>query len=125
MRLLLDAHTLLWWLANDPTLTPSARALIADPANEVFVSAATLWEIAIKRELGKLVAPAGVASVLAVEGFDEIAVTGADGEAAARLRAHHRDPFDRMLVAQAARLGLTIVTRDTAFASYGAPTTVA
>ena len=125
MRLLLDAHALLWWLANDPTLAPSARVLIADQANEVFVSAATVWEIAIKRELGKLVAPAGVASVLAVEGFDEIAVTGADGEAAAGLPEHHRDPFDRMIVAQAARLGLTIVTRDTAFASYGVPTTAA
>lgn len=120
MRLLLDAHTLLWWLANDATLSAVARSLIADPANEVLVSSATIWEIAIKRELGKVAAPAGVSSILASEGFTELLVTGTDGEAAAALPAHHRDPFDRMLIAQAQRNGLTIITRDRAFAAYGA-----
>jgi PIN domain nuclease of toxin-antitoxin system len=122
MRLLLDAHALLWWLADDPTLVPVARAAIADPENDVFVSAATVWEIALKRALGKLEAPPDLVGVLDQLGFQEAPVTGADGQAAAGLDPHHRDPFDRMLVAQAIRLDASIVTRDPAFARYGAAT---
>lgn len=125
MRLLLDAHTLLWWLGNDATLSVAARVAIASPANDVLVSAATVWEIAIKRALGKLSAPPGIAAVLAAEGFSELPVDGVDGEAAASLPAHHRDPFDRMIVAQAQRHGLTIVTRDPRFVPYGPPTLLA
>ena len=125
MRLLLDAHALLWWLADDPELEASARSLIQDARNDVFVSAATVWEIAIKRELGKVEAPLGLREVLEGEGFVELAVIGADAEAAAQLPPHHRDPFDRMLIAQARRNGLTVVTRDAAIASYGVPTTPA
>ena len=122
MRLLLDAHTLLWWLGNDATLSDAARVAIAAPGNDVVVSAATVWEIAIKRALGKLNAPSGIATVLAAEGFSELPVEGVDGEAAAALPAYHRDPLDRMLVAQAQRHGLTIVTRDPGFVAYGVPT---
>jgi PIN domain nuclease of toxin-antitoxin system len=122
MRLLLDAHALLWWLADDPTLVPDARTAIADPTNDVFVSAATVWEIALKRALGKLDAPPDLVAVLDELGFQEAPVTGADGQHAAGLDPHHRDPFDRMLVAQAVRLDASIVTRDSAFARYGAPT---
>ena len=125
MRLLLDAHTLLWWLGNDATLSGVARIAIAAPENDVLVSAATVWEIAIKRALGKLNAPPGIAAVLAAGGFSELPVAGVDGEAAAALPAHHRDPFDRILVAQAQRHGLTIVTRDPGFVAYGAPTLLA
>jgi PIN domain nuclease of toxin-antitoxin system len=122
MRLLLDAHTLLWWLADDPTLGGHVRRLIADPANEVIVSAATVWEVAIKRALGKLDAPADLVSALDAAGFIEAPVTAADAERAGGLEAHHRDPFDRMLVVQAARLGAVVVTRDQVFARYGTET---
>jgi PIN domain nuclease of toxin-antitoxin system len=117
--LLLDAHAVLWWLADDPTLHPTARSAIADPANDVLVSAASIWEIAIKRALGKLVAPTGLAAAFDASGFDVLPITGDDAEHAGTLPAHHRDPFDRMLVAQAARVGALIVSRDGVFAAYG------
>jgi len=120
MRLLLDAHALLWWLADDPSLGAAARALISDPGNEVFVSAATVWEISVKRSLGKLVAPDDLVDTLAAEGFAEAPILATDGDRAGRLDPHHRDPFDRMLVAQALRLDAAVVTRDSAFSAYGA-----
>ncbi len=122
MRLLLDAHVLLWWLADDPSLGEAARTLIADPENEILVSAATVWEIAIKRALGKLEAPADLVAALGESGFAEAPVTAADGERAGSLDPHHRDPFDRMLVAQAARLDATVVSRDPVFERYGTRT---
>lgn len=120
MRLLLDAHALLWWLADDPQLGPEARRLIADPDNEVLVSAATAWEISIKRSLGKLEAPSDIAATLADEGMREVAVLAVDGDRAGGLDPLHRDPFARMLVVQAARLDAHVVTHDPAFGAYGA-----
>ncbi len=125
MRLLLDAHALLWWLADDATLAPNARSLIADPENDVLVSAATIWEIALKQALGKLDAPDDLVDVLGLIGFEEVPVIGTDGVAAAGLEPHHRDPFDRVLVAQAMRLDASIVTRDRVFARYPATTILA
>lgn len=119
MILLLDAHALLWWFDNAATLDPMARASIGDPANDVLVSAATVWEIEIKRASGRLRAPAGLVDAIASAGFTGLAVGGRDAEAAARLPVHHRDPFDRMLIAQAARLDAVLVTRDVAFRPYG------
>jgi PIN domain nuclease of toxin-antitoxin system len=116
---LLDAHALLWWLGDDPELSRSAARVIADPANDVLVSAASIWEIEIKRALGKLVAPDGINDATHAAGFDVLPITGADAEHAGRLPRHHRDPVDRMLVAQAARIDAVIVSRDAAFASYG------
>ena len=121
MILLLDAHTVLWWLADDPTLDRSAFGAIADPVNDVRISAATVWEIAIKRALGKLEAPNGLVDAAEQAGIDIVPVTGADAEAAGALPAHHRDPFDRMLVAQASRIGAVVVSRDRAFGDYGVP----
>lgn len=118
MILLLDAHALLWWLADDPTLAEGARRAIADPANDVLVSAVTVWEVEIKRGLGKLTAPAGLVAAIETAGIDSLPITAADAERAGRLAPHHRDPFDRMLVAQASRLDAVIVTRDDAFAAY-------
>jgi len=115
MRLLLDAHALLWWLADDPSLDRNTRDLIADPTNEVIVSAATVWEIAIKRAIGKLSAPDGLSAVLERSGFIEAPVTAADAERAGAVEAIHRGPFDRMLVAQAVRLRAVVVTRDPVF----------
>jgi PIN domain nuclease of toxin-antitoxin system len=118
MILLLDAHAVLWWLADDAALDAQARAAVADPGNDVLVSAATVWEIAIKRALGKLDAPPGLATIVEHSGIDILPITGADAELAGGLPPHHRDPFDRMLVAQASRLSALLVTRDDAFAAY-------
>ena len=122
MIILLDAHAVLWWLADDPTLSEPARRSIADPTNDVLVSAGTIWEIEIKRALGKVRAPDGLVGVLEAAGFDVLPITGADAERAASLPPHHRDPFDRMLVAQSERVGAIVVTRDQAFAAYGLDT---
>lgn len=119
MILLLDAHALLWWLADDPTLDRPAFGAIQDPLNDVLVSAATIWEIAIKRALGKLEAPDGIVEAADRAGIDIVPITGADAETAGALPAHHRDPFDRMLIAQAARIGAVLVSRDRAFDAYG------
>ena len=119
MILLLDAHAVLWWLADDAALDPVARSAIADPTNDVLVSAASIWEIEIKRALGKLDAPSGLVTAVEAAGFDVLPITGHDAEKAGSLPAHHRDPFDRMLVAQADRVGAIVVSRDTAFMVYG------
>lgn len=119
MTVLLDTHALLWWLSDDRRLTKAARALIADPENTVLVSAVSAWEIAIKRALGKLSAPDNLADQMLSGGLSELPITIADGMLAGALPRHHDDPFDRMLVAQARRNGLTVMTRDPTFASYG------
>jgi PIN domain nuclease of toxin-antitoxin system len=116
--MLLDAHALLWWLADDPGLTQGARLTIADPGNDVLVSAATVWEIEIKRALGKLEAPRSLVAALGPAGLGTLPITLADAETAGSLPAHHRDPFDRMLVAQAMRLGAIVISRDASFARY-------
>jgi PIN domain nuclease of toxin-antitoxin system len=116
--LLLDAHALLWWLDDSRTLSSDARAAIADPQNDVLVSAASVWEIEIKRAIGKLEAPIGLVDVLEPAGLGSLPITLHDAEAAAQLPPHHRDPFDRMLVAQAKRLDAVIVSRDPVFADY-------
>jgi PIN domain nuclease of toxin-antitoxin system len=118
MILLLDAHALLWWLTDDPTLDAGARRAIADPANDVLVSAGTIWEIEIKRALGKLSAPDRLVDAVADSGFDALPITAVDAERAGQLPAHHRDPFDRMLVAQSSRLDALIVSRDPSFDAY-------
>jgi len=118
-RLLVDTHVLLWWLADDPALTDTARASIADPANEPLVSAASVWEIAIKRALGKLSAPDDLPDVIASEGFAWLPVEARHAWEVRALPFHHRDPFDRLLVAQARADSLPVVTGDPWFAAYG------
>lgn len=119
MRLLLDTHVLLWWLAADTTLSSAARDAIADEANIVAVSAATAWEIAIKRSLGKLEAPDDLEDQMRDNEFEALAISLADALTAGSLPQHHDDPFDRMLVAQARRGGFALVTRDSHFGAYG------
>lgn len=121
-RLLLDTHTLLWWLADDPQLGPGARALIQDERNEVYVSAASAWEISIKKALGKLVAPDDLDGIVEKEGFEKLSISFFHGEKAGELPPLHRDPFDRMLIAQAQAEGLDIITGDRAIAAYGIKT---
>jgi PIN domain nuclease of toxin-antitoxin system len=118
MILLLDAHALVWWLAGAATLAPDARAAIGDPTNDVMVSAATVWELAIKRKKGKIAIESDLTTVVEAAGFDSLPVTSVDAERASALPAHHGDPFDRMLIAQAQRLRASVVTRDQAFVAY-------
>ena len=120
MRLLLDTHALLWWLA-DEELVVAARAVIADPANSVAVSAASGWEISIKKALGKLVAPDDLEQQMLTNGFDAFRSASRMRLAAGQLPRHHEDPFDRMLIAQAKVEQMTIVTRDRRFGDYGVP----
>lgn len=118
MNLLLDTHTLLWALADDPTLTGDAREAIVDGRNDVLVSAVSAWEITIKRALGKLRAPDDLPDQLARARFAPLDVTIEHALAVGELPDHHADPFDRMLVAQARTERLTLVTRDAHIARY-------
>jgi PIN domain nuclease of toxin-antitoxin system len=119
VKLLLDGHALLWWLANDRKLSADARRAIADPENAVLVSAATIWELEIKRSLGRLdLGDVDLVAELVEDDFGELPVRGAHAAAAARLPPHHPDPFDRMLIAQAFTEGMVCVTSDPAFAAY-------
>lgn len=122
-RLLLDTHALLWWLTGDRQLSPAARAAIADPAAAVLVSAASAWEIATKIRLGKLSDPRGVldslAAHLGAQGFADLPITVEHARRAGRLPGPHRDPFDRMLIAQAQTEGLALVSNERPFDAYG------
>jgi PIN domain nuclease of toxin-antitoxin system len=120
--LLLDTHAFLWWSADDPALGPTARAAIADGSNIVFVSAATAWEIATKRESGKLEAPGNIVDWIRQGGFTELAIELEHAVLSAELPKHHRDPFDRLLVAQAAIEELTLVTADAEIVKYSVET---
>jgi len=120
--LLLDTHAFLWWNNDDAALGPIARAAIADGENIVFVSAATAWEIATKRAAGKLDAPGDIAEWVRQDGFAEIAVEIDHAVLSAELPDHHRDPFDRLLVAQASIEELTLVTMDPEIMKYDVET---
>ena len=122
MRLLLDTHALLWWFTDDPRLSTRARALIADTSNEVFVSAASTWEIATKHRLGKLDSAADVVlrfeELLQADGFTPLGISNRHSLRAGAFQVPHRDPFDRMLAAQAELEALPLVTLDPAFALF-------
>ena len=102
MKLLLDTHALLWWLSDDRRLGPRARALIADPSNDVLISVVSLWEIVVKRRIGKLEADIGqIEQALGRDEFARLSITPGHLAALALLPDHHRDPFDHLLIAQA------------------------
>jgi PIN domain nuclease of toxin-antitoxin system len=122
MNLLIDTHVLLWWLSNDSTLSREARECLRDNRNTVFVSAASVWEISIKKSIGKLDAPDDLESAMRVGRFRELAISTAHALAAGTLPMHHSDPFDRMLVAQAMLESLTFLTRDDRIEAYSIPT---
>lgn len=117
MRLLLDTHVLIWWDEGAKISAKAGQAI--REAEQVYVSAASAWEIAIKASLGRLSTARRVADAAAESGFEELPVRLAHAEAVLALPWHHRDPFDRMLVAQALAEGLTVVTRDPMFRRYG------
>ena len=129
MRLLLDTHAFLWWLADDPRLSAEAKEAISEARSIVHVSTATIWEISIKANIGKAnigkanvgridLGGADLALEISANGFVELPITARHAMAAGGLPRHHDDPFDRMLIAQAQAEGLAVVTHDTAFRSY-------
>ena len=122
MRLLLDTHALLWWLAGDQALSDAAREAIADADNEVFVSSASAWEIATKYRWaglpGAAVIAADIAGAVASQGFTELPINIRDGQTAGGLPPIHKDPFDRMLIAQAVTADLVIVSNEALFNAY-------
>jgi len=119
LKILLDTHILLWWLDANPLLPREAIALIRDPENTIFVSAVSLWEIWLKQSLGKLRVPADFVDRLATEAFENLPLTGAQTARIGQMEWIHRDPFDRMLVAQAQTENLVFLTADEALAAYG------
>ncbi|NBC49766.1 MAG: PIN domain-containing protein [Gammaproteobacteria bacterium] len=122
MRLLLDTHALLWWLDGDTKLSPTARAAIGNEAHPVWVSAATAWEIATKVRIGKLPEAVEVAArlpdILSEQVFTPLAISVEHARQAGLLEYAHRDPFDRMLIAQAQIEGMTLVSNETLFDSF-------
>jgi PIN domain nuclease of toxin-antitoxin system len=119
VKLLLDTHAALWFLSADERLGEQARQHLLDDSNPVLISAAVAWEIAIKRSLGKLVVPENALRALLEAGARPLPVSIEHAEEVERLPLHHRDPFDRMLVAQARTEGAALVTRDSALQAYG------
>ena len=111
-RLLLDTHVLVWCLSDAARLTETARTAIANPHNDVFVSAITAWEVAVKRAKGAMTAPDHLSALVEERGFTHLPLTFHHAEQAGRLPMYHRDPFDRFLIAQAQAEGLILVTRD-------------
>ncbi|HJY80191.1 MAG TPA: type II toxin-antitoxin system VapC family toxin [Candidatus Binatia bacterium] len=118
-RLLLDTHAFLWWLSNNPKLGKKAREAIADETSLVHVSAATIWEIAIKAQLGKIDPGTDrIDQEIPANDFVELPISAQHALRAGNLLPHHNDPFDRMLIAQAQIEDLIVVTHDTVFRSY-------
>jgi PIN domain nuclease of toxin-antitoxin system len=123
MQLLLDTHSFLWWLAGDDALSATARTAIADEGNGIFISAASAWEIATKHRIGKLPGVAAIVADLeraaADQGFIGLPISLRHGQVAGALPGPHRDPFDRMLIAQAMVENLVLVSNEQPFDTYG------
>jgi len=118
LRLLVDTHVFLWWRGDDPRLGEVERQAIRYGQNDVFLSAASIWEIAVKHSLGRLEIPEPASAAAVRLGFEPLPISFAHAEATTLLPPLHRDPFDRMLVAQARTEGLTLVTRDPVIRAY-------
>lgn len=118
MKFLLDTHALIWWLANDATLSQAARTVIANPDNLIFVSAASAWEIAIKKQIGKLNIPDDLETQIEQNDFQPLPIIISHAAYIEKLPLHHKDPFDRIIIAQAICEKMKIVTRDKQFDAY-------
>jgi PIN domain nuclease of toxin-antitoxin system len=119
LKLLLDTHAALWFLSGDERLGDNARRHLADARSRVLLSAAVVWEVAVKSSVGRLVVPEEYVSLLLGAGVQPLAISVDHAAAVAGLPWHHRDPFDRMLVAQATTEGAALVSRDDAMRPYG------
>ncbi|PZX17020.1 PIN domain nuclease of toxin-antitoxin system [Palleronia aestuarii] len=118
MRLLLDTHILLWAALDDARLPAGIREVLTAPGTELHVSAASVWEVAIKRSIGKLSVPDDLFDTVRAEGVVPLAITWAHARAAGRLPRHHADPFDRMLIAQSRLEGLRLASADAQISLY-------
>lgn len=113
MKVLLDTHALLWWITDDPALGAAARAIVADPANDILVSVASLWEIVVKLRIGKLKADIGmIINSIDADGFRQIGITPVHLSILSGLALHHRDPFDHLLIAQSIAEDAVLLTND-------------
>jgi PIN domain nuclease of toxin-antitoxin system len=121
VKLLLDTHTALWWLSDDERLGRTSAQLITDGSNQVLLSAAVVWEVAIKRSLGKLDAPGDFAATLMGAGAQPLPIGVDHADAVGELPWHHRDPFDRLLIAQATIERAVLVSDDESLRPYGVP----
>ena len=124
MSLLLDTHVVLWWLSDDPTLADEIKTRL-DHEPDVYISPVTIWEVAIKQSIGRIDKPADLPERIRDSGFRHLDITAQHGINAGRLPVIHRDPFDRMLVAQAQAEHLTLVTRDSEIPKYDVAVLVA
>jgi PIN domain nuclease of toxin-antitoxin system len=122
VKLLLDTHVFVWWDDENPALFRALREAIADPGNEIYVSAASIWEIAIKCRRGKIAFTGGIQETVLRNGFRSLPITPDHAEHAGGLPPHHRDPFDRMLVAQTMLESMALGTQDEMMRPYGVPT---
>lgn len=122
MRLLLDTHALIWWLAGDEALSSAARSAIGDEANGVWVSAASAFEVATKVRIGKLPSAARLArdfeAIVAAQGFEALPIDAGHARRAGEMQIAHKDPFDRLLIAQAQSEGLTLVSNEAVFDGF-------
>ncbi len=118
MNLILDTNIILWWLEDNSNLSRKYRSAISDTDNICFVSAASIWEISIKRAIGKLEIPADYLDLLLNQGFNELPVSWQHANEVKHLPFHHRDPFDRLLIAQALIEDLTLLTADEIISQY-------
>ncbi|MES2995948.1 MAG: type II toxin-antitoxin system VapC family toxin [Verrucomicrobiota bacterium] len=121
MRILLDSHTLIWWMGSPEKIRAAARAVISDPQNFVFASAASVWEIGLKVSKNKLTVPPDFHLLLKQNGIEPLSFTAAHAMESIALPAIHGDPFDRALVAQCKLESMTLATRDDVLAGYGIP----
>lgn len=119
MNIILDTHILLWWLSDDRKLSEEARQLISDIDNIIFISAATVWEMSIKKALGKLKAPDNFEEILIENDLEALPINLKHAELAGSLPNHHYDPFDRMLIAQAITENINLLTHDKTLLKYG------
>lgn len=122
MQILLDTHTFLWWLGDSARLSRKALECISDGENDIYLSAVSIWEIRIKEKLGKLKTPKNLLETAEAQGILQIEMTWRHADATKALPNLHKDPFDRLLIAQARSEGLKILTDDTAIKRYDVPT---
>lgn len=121
MNLFLDTHVLLWWLDDSPALSAAGRSAISEPNNLIVLSSAVIWEIRIKQSLGKLEIVPNFYQVIKNQGFELLSITSDHAYAVGDLPMHHRDAFDRMIIAQAKCEGLSVITHDPVFEKYDIP----
>lgn len=121
MKLLLDTHAALWWVSDDDRFGSTAEHLMLDPDAHVLLSAVVMWETTVKHALGKLVVPAAWSTTLLAGGATALSISLEHAAKVGELPDHHRDPFDRLLIAQALVEDATLISRDSAFAAYSVP----